>query len=195
MEKGDRIREILIDQGSIGRENGKKISRYMDLTADDGVTRPAGTDLDRKTRDYFTELCRKNGLDPFVDVFGNIFVTLQGTDPGIIMMGSHLDSVVHGGMFDGAMGVFSSLEVLLRLRESGYKNKKTLVVAAFTGEEGSAFHQPMLGSNGFPGNSESPRYSILCIADLKSIPSLFFIAHSFSLGIFPVKPLLPSIGW
>ena len=44
MEKGDRIRDILIDQGSIGRETGKKISRYMDLTADDGVTRPAGTD-------------------------------------------------------------------------------------------------------------------------------------------------------
>ncbi|WMT51079.1 MAG: M20 family metallo-hydrolase [Ferroplasma sp.] len=152
MENRERIREILIEQGSIGRENGKKISRYIDLTADDGVTRPAGTDPDKKTRDYFTELCRKNGFDPFVDVFGNIFVTLQGTDPGIIMMGSHLDSVVHGGMFDGAMGVFSSLEVLLRLKESGYKNKKTLVVAAFTGEEGSAFHQPMLGSNGFTGN-------------------------------------------
>ena len=56
------------------------------------------------------------------------------------MMGSHLDSVVHGGMFDGAMGVFSAFEVLLRLKESGYKNRKTIVVAAFTGEEGSAFH-------------------------------------------------------
>ncbi len=152
MEDNDRIKKILIEQGSIGRENGKKISSYGELSINDGVTRPAGTDLDKKTRDYYTELCKKNGFDPFVDVFGNIFVTIEGTDPGIIMMGSHLDSVVHGGMFDGAMGVFSSFEVLLRLKESGYKNRKTIVVAAFTGEEGSAFHQPMLGSNGFTGN-------------------------------------------
>ena len=188
MENRERIREILIEQGSIGRENGKKISRYIDLTADDGVTRPAGTDPDKKTRDYFTELCRKNGFDPFVDVFGNIFVTLQGTDPGIIMMGSHLDSVVHGGMFDGAMGVFSSLEVLLRLKESGYKNKKTLVVAAFTGEEGSAFHQPMLGSNGFTGNI--PREKLWAIKNRDGVDFKSAMQRIEYLGDseFPGKP-------
>ena len=154
MENMERIKKILIEQGAIGRENGKTISEYGTLTENDGVTRPAGTEKDKKTRDYFVDLCKKNGFEPFIDVFGNIFVTLRGSSPdeGIIMMGSHLDSVVHGGMFDGTMGVFSALEVLLRCKESGYRNRRDIVAVAFTGEEGSAFHQPMLGSNGFTGN-------------------------------------------
>ncbi|WP_276922009.1 M20 family metallo-hydrolase [Ferroplasma acidiphilum] len=154
MNNMERIKKILIEQGSIGRENGKAISEYKELTINDGVTRPAGTDRDKNTRDYFVDLCKKNGFDPFVDIFGNIFITLNGSnsDLGKIMMGSHLDSVVQGGMFDGAMGVFSAFEVLLRLKESGYRNQRDIVAAAFTGEEGSAFHQPMLGSNGFTGN-------------------------------------------
>jgi allantoate deiminase len=147
----DRIKEIIIEQGSIGRKNGAKVRSIKELGNDDGVTRPAGTELDKKTRDYFTGLARKYGFEPFIDIYGNIFVSMKGEIPEIIMMGSHLDSVVEGGMFDGAMGVFSAFEILLRLKESGYKNRHTLVVAAFTGEEGSAFHQPMLGSHGYTG--------------------------------------------
>ena len=188
MEKGDRIREILIEQGSIGRENGKRISRYGNLTANDGVTRPAGTDLDKKTRDYFTELCKRNGFEPFVDVFGNIFVTQEGTEPGVIMMGSHLDSVVHGGMFDGAMGVFSAFEVLMRLKESGYKNKKTIVVAAFTGEEGSAFHQPMLGSNGFTGNIPKEKLWMVKNRDGVDFKSAMQRIEYLGDSEFPMKP-------
>ena len=153
MDKMERIKKVMIEQGAIGRENGKTISDYKDLTPGDGVTRPTGTDNDKKTRDYFMELCRKNGFDPFIDLFGNIFITLKGsnTDAGTIMMGSHLDSVVQGGMFDGAMGVFCALEVLTRMKETGYSNSRSVVAVAFTGEEGSAFHQPLLGSNGFTG--------------------------------------------
>ncbi|MEM0140137.1 MAG: M20 family metallo-hydrolase [Ferroplasma sp.] len=151
MDNGERLKNIIIEQGSLGRENGKRIDSFNELTVEDGVTRPAGTEHDRKTRDYFVSLCHKNGFEPFIDIYGNIFVELKGREDGIIMIGSHLDSVVDGGMFDGAMGVFSALEVLLRLKEEGYKNRKTIVAAAFTGEEGSAFHQPMLGSSGYTG--------------------------------------------
>ncbi len=140
-----------MEQGSIGRESGKKITGPEQITDKDGVTRPAGSEKDKKTRDYFVGLCKKYGFEPFIDIYGNIFVTLNGKSNNIIMMGSHLDSVIEGGMFDGAMGVFSSLEVLLRLKDENYKNNMTIVVAAFTGEEGSAFHQPMLGSHGYTG--------------------------------------------
>jgi allantoate deiminase len=188
MEDNNRIKKILIEQGSIGRENGKKISSYEELSINDGVTRPAGTDLDKKTRDYFTELCKRNRFEPFVDVFGNIFVTLEGKEPGVIMMGSHLDSVVHGGMFDGAMGVFSAFEVLMRLRESGYKNKKTIVVAAFTGEEGSAFHQPMLGSNGFTGNIPKEKLWTVKNRDGVDFKSAMQRIEYLGDSEFPMKP-------
>ncbi len=151
MNEQDRLYNILMEQGSIGRKNGRRIESPDLLTESDGVTRPAGTENDKKTRDYFVSLCRKNGFEPFIDIYGNIFITLPGKESDIIMMGSHLDSVIDGGMFDGAMGVFSALEVLIRLREEKYKNRKTIVAAAFTGEEGSAFHQPMLGSHGYAG--------------------------------------------
>ena len=77
MENMERIKKILIEQGAIGRENGKAISEYETLTENDGVTRPAGTEKDKKTRDYFVDLCRKNGFKPFLDLFGNIFGILE----------------------------------------------------------------------------------------------------------------------
>jgi beta-ureidopropionase / N-carbamoyl-L-amino-acid hydrolase len=53
------------------------------------------------------------------------------------MVGSHLDSVPNGGVFDGALGVLAGLECLRRIREDGTRLRHPLELVAFTDEEGA----------------------------------------------------------
>ena len=136
-EEFERLKKTLIEEGKLGRISGKVVKNFNDITENDGVTRPSGSVKDKETRDYFLELLKSYGLDIFIDKFGNIFGTLKGNSDEYIFVGSHLDSVIEGGMFDGAMGVFGGLEAIKRIKDSGYKNKKNITIVAFTGEEGS----------------------------------------------------------
>ena len=68
---------------------------------------------------------------------------------------SHLDSVVEGGEYDGAVGVFSGLLILEALREAGYT--QPVRVAAFRCEESSNFKICTIGSGLITGSIEKER--------------------------------------
>lgn len=81
------------------------------------------------------------GADVSVDAAGNLFMTLPGADrslPGF-MTGSHLDSVPHGGNFDGAAGVIAGLAAMAALRESCMIPPQDFTVVAFRAEEAAWF--------------------------------------------------------
>jgi len=63
-----------------------------------------------------------------------------------IVTGSHLDSVPHGGAFDGPLGVVSALLAIDELRARGAAIRKPIRIAVFTEEEGSRFGVACLGS-------------------------------------------------
>lgn len=52
-------------------------------------------------------------------------------------MGSHIDTVPKGGIYDGALGVLGAIEAVRALRESGYENQHPIEVIAFNEEEGN----------------------------------------------------------
>lgn len=118
-----------------------------------GITRPTGTPENRRIRDYAVRCAHEAGLHVQVDAIGNIFGKMPGScpDAGSVMCGSHVDSVTNGGMFDGALGVFAAIEAIRGLREAGFRNQRPLEAAIFTGEEGSAFKQVLLGSSVLTG--------------------------------------------
>ena len=93
------------------------------------------------------------GLSVKADSFGNTIGTLPGTDPArpAIGFGSHLDSVPHGGRFDGTIGVLSALEVIRIFAEAGVETAHPLMVVAFASEEGARFGEPCLGSKAVAG--------------------------------------------
>ena len=62
------------------------------------------------------------------------------------MIGSHIDTVATGGLYDGNLGVLSGLEVINSLKQSGYVPRRPIAVGAFTNEEGSRFAPDMMGS-------------------------------------------------
>jgi beta-ureidopropionase / N-carbamoyl-L-amino-acid hydrolase len=156
MGTGDRLREDLITTGSFGRPAPVRIDKYALLDRYCGVTRPTGSEGNKDIRDYAVDCMKAAGLTVRIDRVGNIFGRKDGTgrDHGTILCGSHLDSVINGGMFDGAVGVFGAIEAVRRMSDAGFKNERPVEVVVFTAEEGSAFKQTLLGSSVLVGKTD-----------------------------------------
>jgi len=151
----ERLKKDLMETSKFGRATGKKVESYAELDLKDGISRPTGSEGNRKIRDYAVKCMKEAGLNVRIDEIGNIFGRRNGlkTNSGTVMCGSHLDSVINGGMFDGALGVFAGIEAVRRINDEGFENERPLEVVAFTGEEGSAFKQTLLGSSVLTGKT------------------------------------------
>ena len=84
-----------------------------------GVTRDAYGSGEERAHALIRQTGKDLGLEVNTDPAGNTFVTLPGAQalPAWIV-GSHLDSVPHGGNFDGAAGVVAAMIGHRRLRQS-----------------------------------------------------------------------------
>ncbi|MCK4821218.1 M20/M25/M40 family metallo-hydrolase, partial [bacterium] len=149
----DSLREDLIEAGQYGRDPQRRVESYDQLDPNKGVVRPTGTEANKKVRDYAVKRMKELGLEVKVDRMGNIFAKKEGssTNKGVVMCGSHLDSVINGGQFDGPLGVFGAIEAVRRITEEGFDNKRPIEIVVFTSEEGSAFGLTLLGSSALIG--------------------------------------------
>ncbi|MGC9368354.1 MAG: M20 family metallo-hydrolase [Paracoccaceae bacterium] len=112
-----------------------------------GVCRLALTDADRAGRDWLVAQMEALGLTVSIDAIGNIWGIRPGAQDGPpVMIGSHIDSVATGGLYDGALGVLAGLEVVAALNAAGLQTRHPVAVAAFTNEEGARFAPDMMGS-------------------------------------------------
>ncbi|MBT2217948.1 hypothetical protein KK120_19275 [Virgibacillus dakarensis] len=91
--------------------NGDRLwNRIMQLgkssgSPKEGVNRPAFSQADRKDTDMVIEWMKEAGLDIHIDPVGNVSGRREGKEKGpSVLTGSHLDSVLNGGRFDGAAG-------------------------------------------------------------------------------------------
>ena len=65
---------------------------------------------------------------------------------GTGLIGSHIDTVIDAGIYDGCYGVLAGLEVIETLKAAGFAPARPIAVAAFTNEEGVRYAPDMLGS-------------------------------------------------
>ncbi|GAB3159685.1 allantoate amidohydrolase [Myceligenerans halotolerans] len=106
---------------------------------------------EREAAAWFEEAARARGLSVESDRFGNTIAWWDPVDDGggrdgAVLTGSHLDSVLDGGAFDGPLGVVSSLAAIDVLRERGVEPRVPLGIGVFVEEEGSRFGLACLGS-------------------------------------------------
>src|SRR5271155_3243952 len=84
-----------------------------------GVSRVGFTEADIAGRAYVMDLMRRAGLGVRVDPAGNIHGRRAGSQNlPLLLLGSHIDSVPHGGNFDGDVGSLSAIEVIRALDEN-----------------------------------------------------------------------------
>ena len=107
----------------------------------DGVSRTAYSDADVAGRAYVMAQMRAAGLQPRVDPAGNIFARRPGRSPQLppILFGSHIDSVPHGGNFDGDLGSLSALGAIEALEAAGARTRHPLEMVVWAHEESFAF--------------------------------------------------------
>jgi N-carbamoyl-L-amino-acid hydrolase len=117
------------------------------------LTRLAASDADKAGRDQLVAWLREAGLEVAIDRIGNIFGVWTGSDPAgeAVLIGSHIDTVIDAGIYDGCYGVLAGLEVIETLRAAGFAPARPVAVAAFTNEEGVRFAPDMLGSLVYAG--------------------------------------------
>ncbi len=131
----DRLAESLDRYARIGAKAGG------------GVTRLALSDEDKAARDLLANELARLGCLVLVDDLGNMRGVLEGrTTLGAVQIASHLDSVVRGGRFDGALGVVAGLEVLKTIRDLGIQPGRSIELINWTNEEGARFEPAMIGS-------------------------------------------------
>lgn len=112
-----------------------------------GVCRLALTPADGEGRRLVLGWMRDLGLEVSIDRIGNVWGVRAGTtDTAPVMIGSHIDTVATGGLYDGNLGVLAGLEVIEALRDAGHVTRRPLAVAFFTNEEGARFAPDMMGS-------------------------------------------------
>ncbi len=135
---------------------GEQIARIGRIGADSdgGVSRLAFTRQEREAHELVGGWLRELGLEVLVDAIGNTIATYvgAGTTGPAIGVGSHLDSVYHGGRFDGIVGVVGAVELVRLLIEDEMRLAHPLRVVVFAGEEGARFGEPCIGSKAAAGD-------------------------------------------
>jgi allantoate deiminase/N-carbamoyl-L-amino-acid hydrolase len=93
------------------------------------------------------------GLQVDVDAVGNVIGRWVGTAASspTLLTGSHYDTVVDAGKFDGRLGILLPISVVAQLRGAGVRLPYTVTIAAFSEEEGVRFKSTFLGSRAVAG--------------------------------------------
>ncbi len=123
-------------------------------TPEGGVTRLAYTPEYRQAQRLVRAWMEEAGLSARTDAVGNLIGRREGRHPGApcVMLGSHIDTVVNGGRYDGALGVVSAIEVAQALHEDGVHLDAPLEVVAFMDEEGTRWKGGFFGSRAMVGD-------------------------------------------
>jgi len=132
-----------------GRDLARRLFREIAArTADPpGVTRVAYGEGEEEAHTIVAEAAQALGAERLHDAAGNLYLVLAGKDRGrVLLVGSHLDSVPHGGDYDGVAGVLMGLALMADLAASGRTPPCDLAVVCLRAEESCWFPYSYIGS-------------------------------------------------
>ena len=151
-----------------------------------GLRRLALTDADKEMRDLFITWCTEAGCTVTVDRLGSIFARRPGREDHLppVLIGSHLDTQVAGGKYDGIVGVLAGLEVVRTLNDHRIDPRRPLEIVCWTNEEGARFPPPMVASGAFAGI-----YDVDWVLGLRDDDGLAFGAELQRIGYDGKEPV------
>lgn len=105
-----------------------------------GVARPVYSQEWADAQDAVARWCADAGLEVERDAVGNVWGILRGSRYGpSLVTGSHIDTQIPGGRYDGALGVVSAVVALRLLKERFGPPLRTLEAVSLCEEEASRF--------------------------------------------------------
>lgn len=116
---------------------------------DKGVYRQGFTDIDMEARAWVMSKMADLGMDTRMDGAGNVIGRYGPEDRPAVLVGSHLDTVPAGGIFDGALGVMAGIECVRVIQEEGISLDYPVEIVGTSEEEGR--FGGMLGAEALAG--------------------------------------------
>ncbi|CAA2156387.1 allantoate amidohydrolase [Methylobacterium sp. GXF4] len=115
---------------------------------DPGFTRASYSPEETAAHAVMMRCAADLGLAVHRDAAANTYMTLPGRDRSLppILIGSHLDTVAHGGNYDGAAGVVAGLAAIAAIRSLGLRPARDLTVMGVRAEESVWFQVSYVGS-------------------------------------------------
>lgn len=122
-----RLNKLLQQAGNIGRNE------------DGSITRVGFSKEYFQALKFLKKCMEKMKLQVEIDSVGNLHGVLPGSDlqAKSIVIGSHLDTVIKGGIYDGMLGVAGAIEVVARLKDEGRILRHPIEIWGFNMEESS----------------------------------------------------------
>lgn len=158
-------------------------------TKNGGVTRLLYSPVWVEAQQALKNKMDQMGFYTYFDSVGNLFGKLQGSnelEKGILI-GSHIDTVVDGGKYDGAYGIIASLFATSRVFQAYGSPRKTIEVVSLCEEEGSRFPLTFWGSRNING-----MYNLDYVKELKDSNGISFL-EAMRLAGFDPKQYTPTV--
>ncbi len=122
------------------------------ITVQPPFTRRAFTPTYLEGRTWLKAQMLEAGLNVTLDAGANLIGRREGTRSSrALVSGSHIDTVVGGGRFDGILGVLAALEVAQTFRDHGVQLHHALEIVDFLSEEPSDYGASCIGSRAWAG--------------------------------------------
>ncbi len=165
----------------------------FNATPGEGTTRVVYSKEFYQARNYLKQEMQALGLEIHEDCVGNVYGIYRGSHPELppVWTGSHIDTVPHGGRYDGLAGVFAGLEAIRMMKADGYQPRRSIFVNVYAGEEMSRFGMCCIGSRAIVGRIQQQDLKDAKDADGESIFDVLsrddFQPERFH-QVFSVKP-------
>jgi ureidoglycolate amidohydrolase len=117
-----------------------------------GVTREVYTPAYTEATELVAGWMRELGLETRVDAAGNLFGLWLGDSPQLprVLSGSHFDTTLDAGRYDGVLGVLGAIEAVAQLQAQGFQPTRSIEIIGFAGEE-PRFGAGCIGSRAMVG--------------------------------------------
>lgn len=147
-----------------------RLAQFNDDPAAGGITREVFTPTYTAALEWVALRMRDVGLQTRLDAFGNLWGRWPGTDSQAprVITGSHVDTTLNAGRYDGVVGVLGAIEAVRALRDAGLAPERSVEVVAFAGEE-PRFGTGCIGSRALVGALGANALDGLCDRDGTSL--------------------------
>ncbi len=111
----------------------------------------------RQAAEQILEWMASLGMEISHTADGTVRGILAGSNPTAppLLLGSHIDTVIDAGKFDGPLGIITALAALETLQQENTTLPFPVHILAFSDEEGTRFQTTYLGSRGVIGALDS----------------------------------------
>jgi hydantoinase/carbamoylase family amidase len=114
-----------------------ELAQLNDDPAAGGITREVYTPTYARAVELVAGWMRAAGLAVGLDAVGNLVGRWMGSDPDVpaLLTGSHIDTTLNAGRYDGVVGVLGAIAAAGQLHADGFSPRRPIEVVAWAGEE------------------------------------------------------------